>query len=62
MSDKYDSNEFDTINYMATSGGLGTADSDARHSYYGISGLPTLVWQGTQYMVGAGTDVIDGAP
>ncbi len=62
MSSRYDSVEFNTIKYMGTSGGLGCPDSDARHSYYGISGLPTLVWQGTIYNVGAGTDVISGEP
>ncbi len=47
---------------MATSGGLSTPESDQRISYYGITGYPTLVWQGTIYNVGAGTDVIDGEP
>ncbi len=62
MSGSYDSSEFDHIKYMATSGGISCPDSDTRNSYYGIGGFPTLVWLGTQHMVGAGTDVIDGAP
>jgi hypothetical protein len=62
VSDRYDSVEFDTFKYMASSGGLSCPDSDSRITYYGISGLPTLVWQGTIYNVGAGTDVINGDP
>ena len=62
MSGSYDSSEFDHIKYMATSGGISHPDCDLRNAYYGISGFPTLVWLGTQYMVGAGLDVVDGAP
>jgi hypothetical protein len=61
MLDRFDSIEFDTIEMMASSGGLSCPDSDARISYYGISGFPTLEWNGGNAMVGAGTDVIDGS-
>ena len=61
MSDLYDSIEFDTVTYMGTSGGLGNADSDARMSYYGISGLPTCVFGGTTLLVGAGDDTANGS-
>ena len=61
MLDTYDSIEFDTIEYMATSGGLGCADSDSRMAYYGNNGLPHLLFNGGNMLVGAGTDVIDGS-
>ncbi len=62
MSGRYDGTEFNSIRYLASSGGLSCPDSDARIAYYNISGFPTLVWQGTEALVGAGTDVIDGGP
>lgn len=62
MSDRYQPTEFDVIKYFASSGGLSCPDAMSRMSYYGIGGYPTVVWQGTQFLVGAGTDVIDGAP
>ncbi len=61
MSDTYDSVEFDTIEYLATSGGLGTLDSNARITYYGNNGLPHLLFNGGGILVGAGTDVINGS-
>lgn len=61
MSDLYDSIEFDTIEYLATSGSLGVADSDARIIYYGNNGLPHVLFNGGNMLVGAGEDVIDGA-
>jgi hypothetical protein len=61
MLGRFDSNEFDTIELMASSGGLSVPDSDARMAYYGMSGLPHLVFNGGNGMVGAGTDVVDGS-
>jgi len=61
MLDRFDSIEFDTIEMMASSGGLSCPDSDTRISYYQISGFPTLMWNGGNAMVGAGTDVINGS-
>ncbi len=46
---------------MATSGGLGNADADNRHAYYGITGLPTCVFGGTTSLVGAGDDTANGS-
>ena len=64
MSGRYDGTEFNSIRYLSnSSGGLGSCpDGLARISYYGASAFPTLVWQGTNVLVGAGTDVIDGGP
>jgi hypothetical protein len=59
MSDRYDSSEFDVIEYYND---IGVPDADVRQNYYGMGGIPHLVWLGTINMVGAGTDVIDGAP
>lgn len=62
MLDRYNSTEFETIEIMATSGGLSCDDSDPRMGYYGMGPIPHLVWNGGSPMVGAGTDVVDGAP
>ncbi len=61
MHDRYDVIEFDSIEYMATSGGLGAPDSDARITYYGNNGLPHLLFNGGDMIVGAGTDAINGS-
>jgi len=61
MLDSYDSIEFDTIEYLATSGGLGCPDSDARITYYGNNGLPHTLFNGGNMMVGGSTDMIDGS-
>ncbi len=59
--DHYLPNEFNYIVYQASSGGLSCPDSDARMSYYGIGGLPTLQFDGYwQTVVGAGSSVVDG--
>ncbi len=41
---------------------MGNADSEARNAYNGATAFPTLTWNGTIRMVGAGTDVINGEP
>ncbi|MEZ4387462.1 MAG: FlgD immunoglobulin-like domain containing protein [Candidatus Krumholzibacteriia bacterium] len=46
---------------MATSGGLGCPDSDTRITYYGNNGLPHLLFDGGDLIVGAGTDAVDGS-
>jgi hypothetical protein len=61
MLDSYDSIEFDTIEYLATSGGLGCADSDARITYYGNNGLPHTLFNGGNMLVGGSTDMINGS-
>ncbi len=61
MLGQCDSNEFDTIEYMASSGGLSAPDSDARMTYYGVGGIPHLLFNGGNSLVGAGTDVVDGS-
>jgi len=61
MSERYNAQEFDTVAYMATSGGLGCPDSDARGDYYNVSGIPHLIFNGTTNLVGAGTDAINGS-
>jgi hypothetical protein len=64
MSGRYDGTEFNSIRYLSSSNnGLGSCpDGMARISYYGISAFPTLVWMGTDALVGAGEDVMDGDP
>lgn len=52
--------EFNYITYEASSGDLSVPESDQRISYYGISGLPTLKFDGYTTVVGAGTGDADG--
>jgi len=61
LLDTYDNIEFDAIEYLATSGGLGTPESDARMTYYGSNGLPHTLFNGGNLMVGGGTNLIDGS-
>ncbi|MCB1184235.1 Omp28-related outer membrane protein [bacterium] len=61
MLGQFDDNEFETIEYMASSGGLSVPDSDARMAYYGIGPIPHLLFNGGNDQVGAGTDVVDGS-
>jgi hypothetical protein len=61
MLDRYDANEFDTVSYMSSSGGLSCPDSDARILYYAIGGYPTLLFNGTTALVGAGLDAVNGS-
>ncbi len=59
--DQYLPNEFNYIIYQASSGGLSCPDSDARISWYNISGFPTLQFDGGWYQeVGAAASVVDG--
>ena len=62
MHSNYSDFEFESAEMLATSGGLGNADSDARLSYYGMSSLPSLVFNGGNFIAGAGLDAIDGTP
>ncbi len=56
MKDRYDTTEFTSVRYYATSGGLGNTETDGRISYYGVTGFPTVVFDGTIKIVGAGAD------
>ncbi len=59
--DHYYPHEFNYIIYQASSGGISCPDSDARISWYGITGFPTLKFDGNWYTeVGAGPGVVDG--
>jgi hypothetical protein len=61
MLGQFDSNEFDTIEYMASSGGLSAPDCGVRMTYYGVGGIPHLLFNGGNSLVGAGPDVVDGS-
>jgi hypothetical protein len=45
---------------MASSGGLSCPDSDARMTYYNMSGIPDVVFDGLVHEVGAGSGHVDG--
>ena len=61
MKDRYDSVEFGTVKYMATSGGISCADADARNAYYNLTGFPTCWFNGGSAVVGASADMADGS-
>ncbi len=58
----YHPSQFNYITYEASSGGLSVPESDQRISYYGVSGYPTLKWDGYTTTVGAGAGEATGAP
>ena len=47
--------QFISVRYYETSGLYGTAETDARNDFNGVSGLPTVVFDGLTKVVGAGT-------
>ncbi len=49
---QYNYGEFLSARYYATSGGLGTPETDAAIAYYGITGFPTVVFNGQTKVVG----------
>ena len=55
MKNSYDTTEFNVIRYYATSGDYGSPETNARISYYGVSGFPTVIFNGT-------VDVVGGSP
>ena len=61
MHTRYDALEFDSVEYMASSGGLSCPDSDARNAYNLVAGFPQLEFNGGQTISGAGTDAINGS-
>ncbi|MBD3336470.1 MAG: hypothetical protein GF355_13235, partial [Candidatus Eisenbacteria bacterium] len=61
MKEKYDSTEFNSIRYYATSGGYGTSETDARIAYYNIGGYPTVIFRGTTVVVGGSPTIATGS-
>jgi len=43
----YQPAQFNYVIYQYSSGGLGTPTGDARFGYYGVTGVPTLKFDGT---------------
>lgn len=63
VHDQFDYSEFISARYYATSGGLGTPETDAAIAYYGAGSYPTVILNGTQFFVGAGTSTaVTGQP
>jgi len=59
---RYDETEFLSVRYYATSGDLGSAETDAAIAYYGITGFPTVVINGTERFVGGDDTIASGGP
>jgi hypothetical protein len=62
MKNRYDATEFNAIRYYSSSGGggLATTETDARNNYYGVTGFPTVNFDGGNAVVGGGTVVQSG--
>jgi len=62
MMARYNRSEFTSTRLYSSSsgGGLSTAETDARLSYYAITSFPTVVFDGTIKVVGGGTSVASG--
>jgi len=58
--DFFDRSQFIFVEYMHSTGGLGCPGSNTRMSYYSMTGLPDMVWDGTDHSGGGGADVVDG--
>ena len=52
---QFDYAKFISVRHYETSGSYGTPETDARNDYNGVSGLPTVVFDGQTNIVGAGT-------
>jgi hypothetical protein len=53
--------EFFSFQYYMDSGPLSNSFSDARAAYYGISLYPTVMFNGTQPVLGVGDEIADGS-
>ena len=61
--DHYLPNEFNYIEYMASSGGLSCPESDQRMDYYNMGGIPDLRFDGNWHIqVGAGGGDVEFIP
>jgi hypothetical protein len=54
MKSRYDATEFNAIRYYSSStgGGLSTLETDARNNYNGVTGFPTVVFDGVNKVSG----------
>jgi hypothetical protein len=57
----YNYGEFLSARYYATSGGLGTPETDAALAYYGINAFPTVIFNGQTWVVGGSAFIATGA-
>ncbi len=64
VHEKYDETEFISIRYYSSSSGgqLATPETDAAISYYGITGFPTVMINGTERFVGGDDTIASGGP
>ncbi len=62
VQSQYDATEFLSVRYYATSGDLGSAETDAAIAYYGITGFPTVMINGTERFVGGDDTIASGGP
>lgn len=64
VHEEYDWGEFLSVRYYSSSngGGLSTPETDAAIAYYGVTGYPTVLFNGTERYVGGGDFVATGAP
>ena len=58
---QYDYGQFISARYYASSGSYGSPEIDAAIAYYGVSGYPTVIFNGQTMVVGAGAITATGA-
>jgi hypothetical protein len=58
----YDWSEFASVRYYASSGSYGSPEIDAAIAYYGVGGYPTVIFNGTQNVVGGDATIAAGGP
>lgn len=61
MKGSYPVPDFVAVRYYATSGDYGSEETDGRIAYYGITGYPTVVFNGAEKVVGGGDATADGS-
>ncbi|HOC42726.1 MAG TPA: hypothetical protein PKJ99_06865 [Thermoanaerobaculales bacterium] len=58
---QYDYGQFISARYYASTGSYGSPEIDAAIAYYGVSGYPTVIFNGQTMVVGAGAITATGA-
>jgi hypothetical protein len=63
MKSRYDTTEFTSVRYYSSSdgGGLATAETDGRITYYGVDGYPTVIFDGIYPVVGGSAEIATGS-
>ena len=63
MKSRYDTTEFTSVRYYSSSssGGLATPETDSRITYYGVTGYPTVIFDGIFQVAGGSSEIATGS-